>query len=522
MVIFDQLSHSCRGSRLLLPRPKGATYVSPGHSPGSDGDQKHQSPNGAHYRNRSGLTLVEMLVSLVCVLMLMTAYTQLFSDVGSKVGEARSMIELSTRMRSAAQRLRSDLEAHTCDMRVWQRPEAGQGYFEIIEGPLCDKTFASDNIHNNGLTSTAYTGNFDWSTSMQYYPLGDTDDVLMFTARSKDGPFVGQVNGTTTQSEVAEVVWYLRPTLQADGKTPADPPTYTLYRRVLLVMPSMTPVSKTTVDNNPQQYDVSMHVEGSNYVGNSLGDLTKRENRTAHTGSFPFPVDPTALMPFGHHFDPSSGKYVHDTTLPTNARYGEDVVLTNVLSFDVQVWDPLAPVYTTGGVAVAPGDPGFNSSVTGNPPSANSIVSNGAYVDLNWRNTAWDPTSATSLKWNTNWNLSSFSSSGHPKSKLAATCPSSATPFNKSWLSASPSPVKPAVYDTWSFHYEMDGISEDGNAHPDRGTDPIAAIQAGNSDYETSPPYPVPLRGVKIRIRCYEPDSRDVREVTVTESFVPQ
>jgi type II secretory pathway pseudopilin PulG len=174
---------------------------------------------------RFGLTLVEMLVSLVCVLMLMTAYTQLFSDVGSKVGEARSMIELSTRMRSAAQRLRTDLEAHTCDMRVWQRPESGQGYFEIIEGPLCDKTFASDNIHNNGLTSAAYTGNFDWSTSMQYYPLGDTDDVLMFTSRSKDGPFVGQVNGTTTQSEVAEVVWYLRPTLQVDGKTPADPPT---------------------------------------------------------------------------------------------------------------------------------------------------------------------------------------------------------------------------------------------------------------------------------------------------------
>ena len=94
----------------------------------------HQSCNCT--LTRRGLTLVEMLVSLVCVLLLMMAYTQLFSDVGSKVGEARSMIELNSRMRSAAQRLRADLEAHTCDMTPWQRPESGAGYFEIIEGPL--------------------------------------------------------------------------------------------------------------------------------------------------------------------------------------------------------------------------------------------------------------------------------------------------------------------------------------------------------------------------------------------------
>jgi hypothetical protein len=289
----------------------------------------------------------------------------------------------------------------------------------------------------------------------------------------------------------------------------------------------MTPVSKTTVDNNPQQYDVSMHVEGSNYVGNSLGDLTKRENRTAHTGSFPFPVDPAALMPFGHHFDPSSGKYVHDTTLPTNARYGEDVVLTNVLSFDVQVWDPSAPVYMNNGIAVAPGDPGFTTAITGTPPNANPPVSQGAYVDLNWQDYVWNTSGANPLRWRNmspTIDLWPFFTSGHLKSKLVATCPSSATPFNKTWLSASPSPVSPAVYDTWSFHYEMDGINEvtGTTTNADQGTDQIVAIQTGSSDYETSPPYPVPLRGIKITIRSYEPDSRDVRQVTVTESFVPQ
>lgn len=38
---------------------------------------------------------------------------------------------------------------------------------------------------------------------------------------------------------------------------------------------------------------------------------------------------------------------------------------------------------------------------------------------------------------------------------------------------------------------------------------------------ETSPPYPYPLRGIEVRIRCYEPSSRQVRQVTVRQTFVP-
>ncbi len=35
------------------------------------------------------------------------------------------------------------------------------------------------------------------------------------------------------------------------------------------------------------------------------------------------------------------------------------------------------------------------------------------------------------------------------------------------------------------------------------------------------PPYPLPLRGIRVTLRVYEPSSRQVREVTVVESFVP-
>ncbi len=484
---------------------------------------------------RPGLTLVEMLVSLVCVLLLMMAYTQLFSDVGSKVGAARSMIELNSRMRSAAQRLRSDLESHTCDMTVWQRPETGSGYFEIIEGPLCDKTPAvsASPLLNNGLTSGAYTaaypatgGLFNSSNSIEKYPLGDTDDVLMFTIRSKEGPYIGRSSlpgYPTVQSNVAEVVWFLRPTLQSDNKTPVDPPTFTLYRRVFLVLPTWGggPVSVPLTNITGGLDDISAHLNlaTGSYDGNTLSDLTKRECRYAHAynstapfNGFPHKVDPSMLVPFGGKL--STGIYQIDPTIPSYTRYGEDVVLTNVLSFDVQVWDPTVQVKNNSGLAVLPGDPGYAAGTPFTPP----VV--GGYVDL-YNNNALGS--------------GQFVGAGDTKSQLQAA--NSSPTILQTWIfddhkdSTTNLPdygqysQKPATFDTWSFHYEMDGLDQDdgGSGPVDEGTDQIVGITGGGgSGYETSPPYPYPLRGIRIRIRCYEPDARDVREVTVTESFVPE
>ncbi len=71
------------------------------------------------------------------------------------------------------------------------------------------------------------------------------------------------------------------------------------------------------------------------------------------------------------------------TNLPSNGslsgnRLGEDIVLSNVLAFDVRVFDPAAEVRNnaTAGVAVVPSDPGYSGCVSFSPPVE------GAYVDL--------------------------------------------------------------------------------------------------------------------------------------------
>jgi type II secretory pathway pseudopilin PulG len=511
---------------------------------------------------RSGLTLIEMLISLACVILLMLAYTQLFAEAGSRINDARAQIDVTNRLRSAQKQLTYDLTGATAHTSPGLRPEGGGGYFEIIEGRLRDTRIQED---DSGPTEVFETG-------LTPYPIGDVDDAIFLTVRKKNGNFTGKFGSQTIQSEVAEVVWFLRPTVQPDpanlgAANPAlvaGPLTYTLYRRTFLVTPSYTgdfpgvPAPTAAphippVANPPvlpprvsfyDLYDVSARYDpvSGRYVANTLADLTKREcryghqvdNTTANRG-FPHVVDNRWMWPFGVTFNTTSGvpfdsttsQYYIDTSHP---RYGEDVVLTNVLAFDVQVWDPTAPVYvtsTTPPVAVAPGDPGFNPSivtVTSPPPPKRYFPlasSLGAYVDLNWGASygvvdgVYYPTTSDPPV-----SLSPFYSRGYSNSGLVATFYAGPTP-----------PSIPAVYDVWSFHYEHDGINQDvvaDGATPliDEGTDGFDNDNANGVDdpgeRETSAPYPAPLRGIKVRIRVYEPDTRQIREVSVVHSFVPE
>ena len=86
------------------------------------------------------------------------------------------------------------------------------------------------------------------------------------------------------------------------------------------------------------------------------------------------------------------------------------------------------------------------------------------------------------------------------------------------------------TYDTWSTHYEFNGVNEDSGDLGDLGTDTGSDGQDNDGDglvdeldeYDTLPPYSVPLRGLEVRIRVYEPSSRQVRQFSVRHSFVPR
>jgi hypothetical protein len=279
-------------------------------------------------------------------------------------------------------------------------------------------------------------------------------------------------------------------------------------------------------------------------VPNSLGDLTKRENRFAHpAAAFPFDARIWGFLGLPTLAECSSPTWMANwkcgTTPPGNAgpnipkidmwdganiatafgvssgtaspdqylahdgtRLADDVVLTNVIGFDVKVWEP------------APNPP--NNGMPG-------------YVNLGYAGTQFNPALAPPQGPTT----PRFDHVGAPKSGLVA-------------VGTVPNPPKfpQRVYDSYCFSYENEGIynfNASGNPVPlspnnypqglgkwPAGTSTNGLDDDGNgivddaNELITQPPYPVPLRGIQVKVRCFEPDSRQIREITIEQDFLPK
>lgn len=384
-------------------------------------------------RPRPGFSLVELLIAAALGLVVMSAVATLFGLYGRTVSQSQSIVEVNARLRNTAWQLRQDLQGITAPVKPWLRPEANAGYFELIEGPRND---ASAAVGVPGLVA-------------------DTDDILMFTTASQGRPFSGRLatttpaNGSMTfESPVAEVAWFCKPA--ADG-------SLNLHRRILLVsgapgagvFAATNAVSFTSWDEFYRRNDLSCRREGSLLFANSLGDLTRRESRFSHN-----PNGQVSAAAFPYAASVSNVATAANGDILTGVRGGEDVILSNVLAFDVRVFDPERMAVTSSYVDLGPGGGGS----------------------------------------------AAFVAQPAPKSKL--TIP---------------------TYDTWSMHYEFNGIDEDAAQGVDQGTngldDNSNGIVDDEAEFETLPPYRFPLRGIEVRIRCQDPGSKQVRQMTVVHSF---
>ena len=429
-----------------------------------------------HAMLRRGMTLVEMMVATTMTLIIMGIVAQLFGIMGKSVSGSRSTMDMSGQIRGVAQQLRTDLSGITVETLPPVSPERDSGYLEIIEGPMNDTS--------SGLTQLT----------------GDCDDVLMFTTRSLDAPFTGRywtgAAVSTMESPTAEVVWFCRQSPAAAQTVPGTM-LYTLYRRQLLVMeyvgltPFLDPLLEKWKNSIPYtaiaalDYDLSLRREGTTLHPNSLGDLTKRENRFLHNGAgtvtaAAFPFDISVLVT-------AEGFNGHLTGAATDGqqRDGEDVILTNVIAFDVKVFEPNAAIVGGSGVR-------------------------GEYVDLG---------NAAGALQNVGTVFPAAGAAGFATAGVrVSNAPRNAT-------------LGLPTYDTWSTHYESNGLNEndaigvsaplnDEGTNGDDDSSPADGVPDDPAERETSAPYPVALRGLEIAIRCYEPASRQVRQVTVRHTFV--
>jgi prepilin-type N-terminal cleavage/methylation domain-containing protein len=605
---------------------------------------------------RDGVTLIELMVALAITLIMMTAVITLFANLSGTVSDSRALIEISERLRATRNRLQLDLAGHTASTIPPLRPEDGEGYLEIIEGPNTDAWSAFYNaagattqLSGNSVPNAAnnqlieYSGFANPSLGAPAYSttndiMGDTDDVLMLTVRSQGEPFVGwgaytytnPMNGATTvtralmESPTAEVIWYAVPNgrsipTAASPSGAVSPPIqlFTLYRRVLLVAPQLVPVSSVgkVYSFNPtapasipsfyNQFDLSVRSgpgpSGSVVaVGNSLTDLTNRQNRFLHAfslstnggillsnfsnwpsvspptapmthSSFPFPIQnpSTAVNSAGNWtltslllavpagLNNGTGLLAVNGT-PPNQRLGEDVILTDVLAFDIRVFDPTAPLVTVGASStdvLVPSDPGYLPVGGGG-----TAVGYGGFVDLGYSDSIAS-TAPTVVPFNASPSATSASYFSAFPNAISLSTVSQAGQFQTNGQTML------RTYDTFSLGYEQDLIDQDegGNGIVDQGADgldddPPSTVSGGVThatpdgivdnvpqittpylssnntltpptsvipgsvtagERETMAPYPFPLRGVQITLRVYEPDTRQVRQITVVQDFLP-
>ena len=242
-----------------------------------------------------GFTLVEMLTATTLSLIIMASVITIFGNIGSRVSDSRSTMEMAERLRATATQLQQDLAGVTASMCPPEMPENQKGYFEYIEGPRGlwglegrtgyglkdagnnpiqfitavrpDPTNPANSVLNGG-------ANLPFDSTV-----GDNDDILMFTTRSTAKPFIGRGGSATTfiQSPVAEVAWFVR--------------GHTLYRRVLLVLPAQQPGYRHDRGRRCRQLLRPVRRFGPLRYGQGghrrqyLGRPDKAENRYAHCGN---------------------------------------------------------------------------------------------------------------------------------------------------------------------------------------------------------------------------------------------
>ncbi|MEZ6106806.1 MAG: prepilin-type N-terminal cleavage/methylation domain-containing protein [Pirellulaceae bacterium] len=361
-------------------------------------DAGHPPYRSRRHADRRGMTLTEMLIAVTVTLVLIAALVNAFRVLSNELTDSRAILELAGQLRSSGETIRNDLRGVTVPVSPWVDPADGLGYFEYAEFAVV----VDDPRRNDTM-------------------IGDLDDVLMFTARSTGKPFRGRVQTLaggfrTIESPVAEIaIWTVLHDTNGNGLLDRDIAEYmTVHRRVLLVRPdlnddgsrSFRPPGLIAGNNNLINWytnnDLSVHVLSQwprrQQPGRSLE--LRKSFRSLHR-----------LRPHrpDHQYSASRVSVSDQPSLARNAYVrtgnflGEDVLISDVVEFDIKAFDPQGLVYSdqmfhggTGTVPLVPGDSAFETvlmaDVTANgaggfadPTNPTSgFLSRGTYVDLGY------------------------------------------------------------------------------------------------------------------------------------------
>ena len=123
----------------------------------------------------AAFTLLEMLIAMALTLIMVGAIAEFYAYVGETIKDGRAMITMSSQLRGAIQRLKTDLDLITVPMAPPVDDSSGLGYFEIAEG--IGKDWDPANLRNADLSYIS--GSPPAAQFSEWESLyGDIDDVI--------------------------------------------------------------------------------------------------------------------------------------------------------------------------------------------------------------------------------------------------------------------------------------------------------------------------------------------------------
>lgn len=282
-------------------------------------------------QRRRGFTLVEILVALALTIFILSILAQVFVTGADTFRTLKSVGDLNASLRTATTILRNDLSAdhfegkrRLSDAAYWTQGPPDMGYFFLDQRNT--GSIAQEGVDANLIPLRRVTG---YTMAMTVKAKG-TRPENFFTAGDPNGLFANFGNPTgryQTQglftSQWIEVGYFLKPIgAAADGT-----PLFALYRQQRIVVGDPSSLNfgagrigvtaALTATYTPLYSCTANPTAPGFYYFNSPADLTIPERRTAAN----FTASPATFTVLS-----SNG-------VPT----GNDLLLTDVLSFDIQV-----------------------------------------------------------------------------------------------------------------------------------------------------------------------------------------
>ncbi len=284
-----------------------------------------------HTARRSGFTLVELIVAAGLTVLIMAVLATGFQVGLQSLSTLKSAGDLADRLRTTETMLRLDLDAPHFDtgsnpgslplseLGIGVAPAGGffqirQGGASVLEG-IDQDSLSSTRVVTSAIP-VAVTASTTHSLSMTVRRTGKTPGDLFAAVDGGVGTILAQpanqmdvaVTGSTYVTDWAEVHWFLdtsRPVVQ-NGVT-----TFPLCRRVRLLTKSPPPLPPAPPGSSLAEV-VSADPAGNT---NTLATIANPANR---------------LVPAAF------------TALANPVRFGDDIVITNVVSFEVKpTWQPV-------------------------------------------------------------------------------------------------------------------------------------------------------------------------------------